>query len=123
MPDIEKRSQETPSQSSEKNLNVRDISRDSLNREPVPREISTWLEKVEKMAVADPQVVTDDQGQPILTPSNPVNPKIVLPVTKATFVSGFKKSIEEAGRWLSVFLLRLIKKKEGQITFKPDVLS
>ena len=123
MPDIEKRSQETLPQSPESNLNVRDISPDRLSREPVPREISTWLEKVEKMATDDPQIVTDNQGQPVLTPSTPVNPKIILPVTKSTFISGFKKSIEEAGRWLSVFFLRLIKKKDGQITFKSDVLS
>lgn len=123
MPDIEKRSPETLPQSPESNLNVRDISPDRLSREPVPREISTWLEKVEKMATDDPQIITDDQGQPVLTPSAPVNPKIVLPVTKSVFISGFKKSIQEAGRWLSVFLLRLIKKKDGQITFKSDALS
>ncbi len=123
MPDIEKRSHETLPKSPEKNLDVRDVGRDHLNREPVPREISTWLEKVEKMATDDPQIVTDDQGQPVLTPSTPINPKIVLPVTKSVFISGFKKSIQEAGRWLSVFLLRLIKKKEGHITFKSDALS
>ena len=70
------------------------------------------------MATDDPQIITDDQGQPVLTPSTPVNPKIVLPVTKSVFISGFKKSIQEAGRWLSV-LLRLIKKKTVKLPSNP----
>ncbi len=32
----------------------------------------------------------------------------------------FKKTVSEAGRWLSGFLLKLIKKKKGNVKFKLE---
>ena len=83
----------------------------------VDREIDTWLKRVEK----DPtkmKTVTDVSGQPLLTPSSSQKPVIVLPITRAKFIAGFKKTIDEAGRWLSAFVLRLIKRKNGEVKFK-----
>lgn len=116
MPDIEKLHPEIPSFQPEKpGTTLRDIGRENLSREPVPREIKTWMQKVEDLS---PPAVTDDQGRTLLDP-NPSKPsKIILPLSKENFISGFKKSFEDAGRWLSVFVLRLIKKKSAQVTFK-----
>jgi len=96
-----------------------DLQPKSLDKDTVPREIKTWMQKVEE--VAQPStIVSDDTGQPILQPVAPPAPKLVLPLTRSSFVSGFKKTISEASRWLSIFVFRLIKIKKGNVTFKPD---
>jgi hypothetical protein len=85
----------------------------------MPREVETWMEKLEKDQTQQ-QTVNDTQGQPLIQPTAPVDPKVVLPVTRATFAQGFKKTVEEAGKWLSVFIFRLIKMKKGKVTFKEE---
>lgn len=85
----------------------------------VPREVESWLHKLE----TDPtqmKTVSDDKGQPLLQSTNPQNPKITLPTTRNTFVNGFKKKVNEAGKWLSTFVLRMIKIKGGQVKFKEE---
>ena len=90
-------------------------------REPeaAPKEVKTWLETVER---AQPtKTVTDDQsGQIVLQPTLTTSPTIKLPTTRKKFVIGFKKSVSEAGRWLSEFVLKLIKINKGQVVFKED---
>lgn len=86
--------------------------------EKLPSEVETWMRKVEK---AQTTTVSDDKtGQPLLTPVAPTNPKVVLPASRKTFAGGFKKTVEEAGRWLSTFILRLIKIKKGEVVFKDE---
>lgn len=85
----------------------------------VPQEVKSWMQKIEE----DPgqmKTVHDDSGQPVLVPTPNQNPKIILPITRAKFVEGFKKTFNEAGRWLSGFLLKLIKKKKGNVKFKLE---
>lgn len=85
----------------------------------VPHEVKSWMQKIEE----DPgqmKTVHDDSGQPVLVPTPNQNPKIVLPITRAKFVEGFKKTVNEASRWLSGFLLKLIKKKKGNVKFKLE---
>lgn len=88
---------------------------ESLNVRP---EIKKWMEKIEEDVST--QVVSDTSGQPVLQPAAPQNPKVQLPATRKTFVTGFKKKIEDAGRWLSVFILRLIKINKGNVKFKEE---
>ncbi len=100
---------------------VRDIGPENINKAPIPREISTWLEKVEKpQNDQNDQNITDDNGQIILKPIIPPQNKISLNLTKTNFLAGFKKPFEDAARWLSVFILRFIKMKDGGVTFKND---
>jgi len=87
---------------------------------PLPREVETWMEKVEKDQTIQKIVTDDATGQPIMTPAAPTDPKIELPVTRETFASGFSKAITEAGKWLSVFIFRVIKIKKGQVKFKNE---
>lgn len=85
----------------------------------VPHEVKTWMQKIEE----DPgqmKTVHDDTGQPVLVPTPNQNPKIVLPITREKFVEGFKKSIDNAGHWLSAFLFKLIKKNKGNVKFKQE---
>lgn len=107
----------TPEAEIKPEIEIKDLEK-IREEEKLPPEVETWMRKVEK---AKTTTVTDDRtGQPILTPSQPVSPKIVLPVTRKTFAAGFKKTIEEAGRWLSTFILRLIKIKKGEVKFKEE---
>jgi hypothetical protein len=92
------------------------------NREAtVPREVRTWMEKVESEPTTLTQQPTnkgDDDSilQPIATTVH----KITLPSDKKSFVAGFSKPVDEAWRWLSEFLLRVIKKNEGNVKFKEE---
>lgn len=85
----------------------------------VPTEVKTWMRKVEEDP-GDMKTVMDDGGQPVLQPATSQNPKIQLPTTRNKFVAGFKKKIDEAGRWLSTFLFKLIKKNDGKVKFKEE---
>ena len=92
-----------------------------INRQPeakVPAGLETFLQRIEK----DPtqQSVVNDANQPQLTPANFQNPKIIIPITRTTFVSGFKKSFDNVGLWLSHFFFREIKLKDSHVFFKPD---
>jgi len=120
MPESRERNKEIPSNPIETQVKIVDIGRDNIDSEPIRRDIKTWMEKVEQASSSQPQQVNDDSGQPLLTPTAPQNPKIVLPITRSTFVKGFKKTFTEAGRWLSVFFFRFIKMKKGEVTFKSN---
>lgn len=120
MPESRERNKEIPSNPIETQVKMVDIGRENVGKEPIPREIKTWMEKVEASSSTQPQQVNDDTGQPLLTPIAPQDPKIVLPVTRSAFVGGFKKTFVDASRWLSIFLFRFIKIKKGNITFKSD---
>lgn len=85
----------------------------------VPHEVKSWMQKIEE----DPgqmKTVHDDSGQPVLVPTPNQNPKVVLPITREKFVEGFKRTVNDASRWLSGFLLKLIKKKKGNVKFKLE---
>lgn len=101
-----------------KSLQSREIISDQKPEAFVPRELMSFLEKIE----LDPaqQSVVNDQNQPQLTPTAPTNPKVILPVTRQTFVDGFRKTFDDVGSWLSRFLFREIKLKDGNVTFKTD---
>lgn len=92
------------------------IDLQEAGRETVPREVKTWMEKVESNPAA--AGVSDQNNQPLLTPTNAANPKVQLPITKKVFTAGFKKKITEAGRWLSTFFFRIIKIHKGKVKFK-----
>lgn len=87
-------------------------------RTHVPENVKSWLEKVEEEQIVSD--VNDSQGKPILQPISPTTPKTTLPTTKRVFMSGFKKTFSDAGRWLSVFVLRLIKIKKGRANFLEE---
>lgn len=85
----------------------------------VPKEIETWMQRIEKDPIKM-KTISDVNGQPLLTTSSSQKPIIVLPITRGKFVAGFKKTMDEAGRWLSTFVLRLIKRKNGEVKFKKE---
>ena len=88
---------------------------------PIPREVRTWMQKVEEDPTFNQnsqKIKGDDDSvlQPIAT--TPV--KISLSTNKKVFTSGFAKPVDDAWRWLSEFILRVIKKNEGKVKFKEE---
>jgi len=83
-------------------------------------EVDSWLEKIER----DPAQIQDQQMGSTATNLQAVSQKAddiyQVPITKRNFVDGFKQSLDEAAKWLSVFILRIVKKKQGKVKFKQE---
>lgn len=91
------------------------------NREAVvPREVKNWMEKVEEEPKTNPQGQKTGDDDSILQPIATAVTKITLPTSKKTFSTGFSKTVGEAGRWLSEFVFRLIKKNKGNVKFNEE---
>lgn len=88
---------------------------------PIPREVKTWMEKVEEDVVFDQnnqRIKSDDDS--VLKPIATAVIKINLPTDKKSFKTGFAKPVDDAWRWLSEFILRVIKKSQGKVKFKEE---
>lgn len=122
MPESRERNNEIPSSPIEQKIRIIDRGQDNIG--PIPREIKSWMQKVEEdVAVTDPTLILNDNQQPLIQSSAPSNPKITLPSTRQSFLSGFRKTFSDAGFWLSTFIFRLIKIKKGAVIFKSDDIN
>jgi len=74
----------------------------------ISKEIEPLVQKLEKEIYLS-KPITDDYGQPLVSPPAPQNPKITLPVTKSTYAFGLAQGITESVRWLAEWCLRIIK--------------
>ena len=96
----------------------------SLERKPelrIPKEISGWLEKLEKGDVYLAKPVVDDQtGQVLVTAPSAKKAKIVLPLDKQKLIYGLTQKTSEAIRWLAEWCLRLIKMKPAKLMLKTN---
>jgi hypothetical protein len=93
-----------------------------LRKEPsVPPEVRTWMEKLEEDPVLN-QNNANSQGDDdsVLKTIAPAITKITLPTNRTSFTGGFSKPVDEAWRWLSEFVLRIIKKNQGRVKFKEE---
>jgi hypothetical protein len=88
---------------------------------PISREVKTWMERVE----SDPTILnqisdTNNSDDSVLQPIATAVIKITLPSDRKTFVGGFGQPVNEAWRWFSEFILRIIKKEQGKVKFKEE---
>jgi len=79
---------------------------------PLPKNIETWLEKHEKVG-GDLSQINDDGSQ-----SGGEEGVIKIPGSRKTLAENLKKPVSEAGRWLSTFIRKLIRIKEGKVEFE-----
>ena len=63
---------------------------------------------------------TQDSDDSVLQPIATAPIKISLSANKKVFTSGFSKPVDDAWRWLSEFILRVIKKNDGKVKFKEE---
>jgi len=89
----------------------------------VPAGVETWMRKIEE----DPTITKNGNqskikgdDDTILQPIATTVTKISLPTNKATFAQGFSKPTDNAWKWLSMFILRIIKKSKGNVKFKEE---
>jgi len=99
-------------------LGITDVEED--RKATVPREVESWMKKIEN----DPTIKNNSKikgdDDSVLKPIAPAVGQIILPTTRTTFKNGFGKAITDAGRWLSEFILRIIKKSGGKVKFKEE---
>lgn len=88
-----------------------------LKEGEVPKEIETYLEKIEKEHYLT-RPLTDDSGRALASPPAPQQPKIVLPITRKAFLWGLHRPVVDSIRWLAEWIKRLLKIFPGQIAFK-----
>jgi hypothetical protein len=86
----------------------------------VPREVKNWMEKVEEDPNLNNQGQNNGDDDSVLQPIATTVTKIILPTNKSAFSKGFGKTFSDAGRWLSEFVFRLIKKNKGNVKFNEE---
>lgn len=74
----------------------------------IDKEVEPYIQKLEKEIYLS-KPITDNYGQPLISPPAPQDPKIVLPITNTLYVFGLTQKVTEAVRWLSEWCKRLIK--------------
>jgi hypothetical protein len=108
---------EKPAELSGRQTEIVDLKKEA----PIPREVKTWMQKLEE----DPSLNQSNNGNQgdddtVLKSVAPAVTKITLPTNRTTFSGGFAKPVDQAWRWLSEFVLRIIKKNQGRVKFKEE---
>jgi|LSQX01.2.fsa_nt_gb hypothetical protein len=110
-----------PIERTETSTRMVDLQRERIVN--VPAEVKTWMRKIEE----DPTLVQNNNQQKksgdsdqILQPIATAVTKISLPTTKKNFADGFSQPTDTAWRWLTTFVLRIIKKSKGNVKFKEE---
>lgn len=89
----------------------------------VPPGVETWMRKIEDdptITKSGNQQQTKGDDDSILQPIATTVTKITLPTTKKTFAGGFSQPTDNAWRWLTTFIFRIIKKSKGNVEFKEE---
>lgn len=86
---------------------------------PIDKEAEPYIEKLEKEIYLT-QPITDDAGQPLISPPAPQQPTIVLPISQSKYLLGLKQIISDSIRWLSAWCLRLIKIFGSRAVFREE---
>lgn len=104
---------------SNKPIEIIDV--ESTKNEHLPNEVKDWMQRVETNNLQS-NLMNDLSAPQNQTQDLTLNTDSItrLPVPKSVFLTGFKSSVKEAHRWLSEFLLRMIKIKKGNVTFKEE---
>jgi hypothetical protein len=86
----------------------------------VPREVESWLKELEKGEDLNQNNTSAKSDDSVLKPVATTVTKIILPTNRTSFTGGFSRPINQAWRWLSEFILRIIKKNQGRVKFKEE---
>lgn len=93
-----------------------------VEKEPLPPEVSSWMQKVERESaeldldalppIQIPTVTTTDQ-----TPAKDV---FILPLGSQDFAIGLHANVNQSLRWLVTWAKRLMKQLKGQTAFQDQ---
>lgn len=96
---------------------------DSLEMEPIPVEVASWMEKVnrgEQPGKLDEVVIADPNAQsPTIAPAA-AQPVYVLPLGEPDVKKGLSKNVNDSVRWLSEWCKYLMKKLGGQVEYSKE---
>ena len=100
---------------------VKIVDVELTKNEHLPGEVKDWMQRVETNNLQSNLMndLSTQQNHPHELNST-ASESAKLTVTKNVFLTGFKTSIQDAHRWLSEFLLRMIKIKKGKVIFKEE---
>ena len=93
-----------------------------IDAEPNPEvaeDIQSYVEKVEKEQFLN-QPITDNFGQPLVSPPSSQQPKIILPITQNQYMEGIKQKMTESIRWLVTWCGRMIKILGNRANFRNN---
>jgi len=104
---------------SEKEISNQVFNIDADPSPEVTEEIRPYVEKVEKEQFLN-QPITDNFGQPLVSPPASQQPKIILPITQSQYMEGFKQKMTESIRWLVTWCGRMIKVLGNKADFRHE---
>ncbi len=119
-PQVPARAKETgPGASSEVANFVEVVGADSLEKEPLPPEVSSWMEKVSRDTSGEmpPEIVIADTQAQSAPPMGKKPPVFVLPLGSDEYASAKHQGVQTSVRWLAEWCTRLVKKLGNQATF------
>lgn len=119
-PQTPSRAKETgPATSNELAAFVEVVGNDSIEKEPLPPEVSSWMEKVNRDTSGEkpPEIVVPTESH-IASQGAPSTPLFVLPLGESEMNSGLHQGVGNSVRWLSEWCKRLVKKLGGQTSFE-----
>lgn len=96
------------------------ISVTEIPKEPeISEEVQAWMERVKSDDVVDPKPVKHGRTT-VVSPADPQQVEVELPVTKATYEKGFKYKTGFSLRWLVEWCKRVIGVHKGKTGFKKQ---
>lgn len=92
------------------------VGSDSIEKEPLPPEVSSWMEKVSRDTSGEkpPEVVVANSNMPPTVDPGVSRQVFVLPLGEAELEKGLHQSVKNSVRWLSEWCKRLVKKLGDQ---------
>lgn len=96
------------------------VGGDSLEKEPLPPEVSSWMEKVSRDTSGEMPseiVIAKDQSSTGAGAAGANHPVFVLPLGKDEYATARHQGVQTSVRWLAEWCSRLVKKLGDQVTF------
>lgn len=96
---------------------------DSFETEPIPVEVASWMEKVnrgEQPGKLDEVVIADPNAMSPSAAPSAAQPVYVLPLGETDVKKGLSKNVNESVRWLSEWCKYLMKKLGGQVEYSKE---
>ncbi len=121
VPQVPARAKETgPATSNELAGYVEVVGGDSIEKEPLPPEVASWMEKVSRDTTGEkpPEIVIASPPQSVGDTTSASSQVFVLPLGEEDLEKGKRQSVSNSVRWLSEWCVRLVKKLGEQTTFR-----
>lgn len=98
------------------------VGTDAIEKEPLPLEVASWMEKVNRDTSGEkpPEVVVADHTAQDPVGSYANQPVFVLPLGEPEYSKAMHQSVNDSIRWLAAWCSRIMKKLHGQTVFSHN---